>query len=73
MTTDGTRPEMKHSFGCDWHLDQYPWECTCGALPAMTYGEWLERRRAEWLTRRKEAVVPPQKRDAQRHEVDATE
>lgn len=20
-----------HSANCDWHLDQYPWECTCGA------------------------------------------
>ena len=20
----------KHEIGCDWHLDQYPWECTCG-------------------------------------------
>lgn len=21
----------KHADNCDWHLDQYPWECTCGA------------------------------------------
>lgn len=21
---------MKHSRNCDWHVDQYPWECTCG-------------------------------------------
>jgi hypothetical protein len=20
-----------HSAYCDWHHDQYPWECTCGA------------------------------------------
>jgi hypothetical protein len=19
-----------HAWDCDWHLDQYPWECTCG-------------------------------------------
>jgi hypothetical protein len=21
-----------HSIDCDWHFDQYPWECTCGAI-----------------------------------------
>ena len=20
-----------HASDCEWHLDQYPWECTCGA------------------------------------------
>lgn len=19
-----------HAVDCDWHCDQYPWECTCG-------------------------------------------
>lgn len=23
----------EHGDQCDWHLDQYPWECTCGAIP----------------------------------------
>ena len=22
-----------HTSDCDWHTDQYPWECTCGAIP----------------------------------------
>lgn len=22
-----------HTSDCDWHVDQYPWECTCGAIP----------------------------------------
>jgi len=21
-----------HASDCDWHLDQYPWECTCGLI-----------------------------------------
>lgn len=23
----------QHDDNCDWHVDQYPWECTCGAVP----------------------------------------
>ena len=23
----------QHDDNCDWHVDQYPWECTCGAIP----------------------------------------
>lgn len=26
---DGT---AKHAHDCDWHCDQYDWECTCGAM-----------------------------------------
>ena len=22
-----------HAPDCDFHVDQYPWECTCGAIP----------------------------------------
>lgn len=22
-----------HAKDCDWHVDQYPWECTCGFIP----------------------------------------
>lgn len=22
-----------HALNCDWHLDQYDFECTCGAVP----------------------------------------
>ena len=21
-----------HTKNCDWHVDQYPWECTCGLI-----------------------------------------
>jgi hypothetical protein len=21
-----------HASDCDWHVDQYPWECTCGLI-----------------------------------------
>lgn len=35
-----------HSGDCDWHMDQYPWECTCGLLPRMTYAEWIAKRQA---------------------------
>jgi len=24
---------IKHADDCGWHVDQYPWECTCGAIP----------------------------------------
>ena len=23
---------LEHSNNCDWHTDQYPWECNCGAI-----------------------------------------
>ena len=27
----------QHADDCDWHVDQYPWECTCGAIkPPLT-------------------------------------
>lgn len=25
-----------HAPDCEWHIDQYPWECTCGAIPKQT-------------------------------------
>lgn len=25
--------ERIHASDCDWHVDQYFWECTCGAIP----------------------------------------
>lgn len=27
-------PSSEHSPACDWHADQYPWECTCGLTKA---------------------------------------
>lgn len=23
----------RHDLDCDYHVDQYPWECTCGVIP----------------------------------------
>ena len=28
----------KHADDCDWHVDQYPWECTCGAIKPVEVG-----------------------------------
>lgn len=25
--------KLTHTSDCDWHVDQYLWECTCGAIP----------------------------------------
>ena len=33
-----------HKRNCDYHADQYPWECTCGATEKMSYSEWILRR-----------------------------
>lgn len=31
---------MHHHPDCDWHTDQYPWECTCGTeLPRAKEGQ----------------------------------
>lgn len=32
-----------HHMDCDWHVDQYPHECTCGAIPdpAACRPAWL--------------------------------
>lgn len=32
-----------HAYDCEWHLDQYDWECTCGAVPNP------EEIKPEWL------------------------
>lgn len=28
--TDAYIPPSGHASDCEWHIDQYPWECTCG-------------------------------------------
>jgi hypothetical protein len=34
----------EHTIDCGWHLDQYPWECTCGVIQ-----NWSRRlRMMEW-------------------------
>lgn len=30
---------IKHADDCGWHVDQYPWECTCG----LVYRQHLDR------------------------------
>lgn len=27
---------MDHADNCDWHVDQYPWECTCNGGKALS-------------------------------------
>lgn len=48
--TTGTAPSVRsmpnatgHHTNCEWHFEQYPWECTCGAIPDA------EARRPAWL------------------------
>lgn len=37
-----------HHIDCDWHLDQYPWECTCGlTAPRAPWFDSVEKRRKE--------------------------
>lgn len=41
----GDASALNHAKDCNWHADQYPWECTCGVFPRTTYAEWMEKRR----------------------------
>ncbi len=29
---EGEETMTDHTKNCDWHVDQYPWECTCGLI-----------------------------------------
>lgn len=48
-------PQGGHGADCAWHVDQYPWECTCGAigdsdlLRAQLMGEPLPERPDAWI------------------------
>lgn len=33
MTSEVYLTPNGHAKDCDWHVDQYPWECTCGFIP----------------------------------------
>lgn len=33
MTNEIYLTPTGHAKDCDWHVDQYPWECTCGFIP----------------------------------------
>jgi hypothetical protein len=41
----------KHHAICEWHWDQYPWECTCGLTAAKA--EWFDKAAAEFEERRR--------------------
>lgn len=62
---------MKHARDCDWHLDQYDFECTCGAVsnPQEIKPDWLKashslalgkRRRGATLQERFERLTFPE-------------
>lgn len=36
-------PASAHAEDCEWHFEQYPWECDCGAIADP------ESRRPAWL------------------------
>lgn len=42
---------VTHHIICEWHLDQYPWECTCGVTRPKA--EWFDAAREEYETRLK--------------------
>ena len=33
MTSEIHLTPTGHAKDCNWHVDQYPWECTCGFIP----------------------------------------
>lgn len=39
-------PDGVHHPICEWHLDQYPWECTCGLTAPKA--SWHDRMAADW-------------------------
>lgn len=38
---------LNHARDCDWHVDQYWWECTCGAVTPEVREEYARRRQKE--------------------------
>ncbi len=38
---------LAHDKNCNWHCDQYWFECDCGAVPAEIHEEYKRRRLAE--------------------------
>lgn len=53
-----------HHQDCGWHVDQYPFECTCGAitdadlLRAQVLGEPLPRARDPWAGHERDPMRP---------------
>jgi hypothetical protein len=43
-----TEPPKHHTI-CEWHLDQYPWECTCGLTAPKP--EWFDNAAKEFEER----------------------
>lgn len=44
--------EPKHAGNCEYWYEQYPWECSCGATPRMSYGEFIALQRAQYLAQK---------------------
>jgi hypothetical protein len=40
---------LTHKADCDWHCDQYWWECNCGAVPVTELIAERDRRRKEGI------------------------
>jgi hypothetical protein len=38
---------LNHKPDCDWHADQYWWECTCGAVTLEIREEYFQRKQKE--------------------------
>lgn len=38
---------LKHQPDCNWHADQYWWECDCGAITPELRAEYAKRRAME--------------------------
>ena len=47
-----------HTNDCGWHADQYPWECTCGAIPRKSAMDALIADSADLLDDRPATTNP---------------
>jgi hypothetical protein len=40
-------PPQRHAPTCDWWTDQYPWECTCGAIRTAARASKTDKEQAQ--------------------------
>ena len=40
-------PPQRHAPNCDWWTDQYPWECTCGAIRTAARASETDKEQAQ--------------------------
>ncbi len=40
-------PPLRHAPNCDWWTDQYPWECTCGAIRTAARASETDKEQAQ--------------------------